>query len=115
VGVNLYLTDLLRTNGSFDPTKVVLKLDGEDVTDLAEIAQTESSPASRAIVLYTPTTDLAVGDHLASFTFPTASGTITISWGFTVAAIDCALTPQDEPAPGDSPGAASPPVQRHGP
>jgi predicted outer membrane repeat protein len=89
VGAGLLLSDLTRLNGSFDPTKVMLMLDGVDVTGAASKAQTESSPASEGSVLYIPTTDLALGTHWASFTYPTAGGQATLLWSFVVTSTAC--------------------------
>jgi hypothetical protein len=89
VGVGLLLSDLTRLGGSFDPTKVVLLLDSADVTGAASKSQTESSPASEGSVLYMPTVDLALGIHVASFTYPTAGGQVTLLWSFTVTSIGC--------------------------
>jgi hypothetical protein len=89
VGVDLLLTNSLRTNGSFDPSKITLKLDGTDVTGSASSLQTMTSPASLGSVFYTPLTVLALGVHEVELTYATASGPLTLQWSFTVAAIPC--------------------------
>jgi hypothetical protein len=89
VGVDLLLTNWLRTNGSFDLSKISLLLDGTDVTSLASSLQTMTSPASFARVLYTPATNLASGTHQADLTYLTASGPRTLKWSFTVAGMAC--------------------------
>jgi hypothetical protein len=89
VEVDLMLTNLLRTNGSFDPSVVTLSFDGTDVTDSASSFQAENSPASRARIRYTPASELTPGAHTAEFTFPTAGGPYTLEWAFFVDSITC--------------------------
>jgi predicted outer membrane repeat protein len=89
VGAGLLLSNLTRLNGSFNPAVVMLMLDGVNVTGLASKAQTMSSPASEGSVLYRPTSDLGLGLHWASFTYPTAGGQATLQWSFTVTSAAC--------------------------
>jgi uncharacterized repeat protein (TIGR02543 family) len=89
VGVDLNLTDAMRQAGSFDLSTVTLTLDGKDVTQEAVVLGTLTYPQSRASVLYTPTTALALGIHRAAITFPSASGRSTFEWTFTVANVPC--------------------------
>jgi hypothetical protein len=89
VGVELMLSDAMRKGGSFDPSTVMLTLDGIDVTGLAAALQTETYPASIGSVLYTPPADLALGAHQAVLTYPSGGGTATWTWNFTVAVIVC--------------------------
>lgn len=89
VGVNLLLTDLVRSNGSYDPSTITLTLDGIDVTGLASILQTETYPASHASILYTPTDALAVGPHQAVLTYASSTGLPPMVWNFTAADIVC--------------------------
>jgi hypothetical protein len=100
VGVCLYLTALMRKDGSFDPATVVLTLDGQVVTQLASILQTETHPANEACVLYTPPSDLALGAHQATFTYSAGSGPVTQIWNFTVANLTCPSSPPHSAAPG---------------
>jgi predicted outer membrane repeat protein len=95
--IDLYLTDLLRTNGAFDPTVVTLSLDGADVIDSAEILQSSASPASHASIRYTPGSELTPGAHSAEFTFPTAGGPYTLQWAFLAADMTCAAAPAAAP------------------
>jgi hypothetical protein len=97
VEVDLMLTNLLRTNGSFDPSVVTLSFDGTDVTDAATSLQTENSPASRARIRYTPGSELTPGAHAAEFTFPTAGGPYTLQWAFLAADMTCAAAPAAAP------------------
>jgi hypothetical protein len=88
--VRLLLSDLVRTpGGRFDPSKVVLELDGSDVTGLAAVSETLVQPASAATMLFQPTSDLALGSHHAAFTYPTGVGSTTLGWDFTAANIGC--------------------------
>ena len=99
VGVDLLLTGMVRTaGGSFDPSKVTLKLDGNPVTHLAQITQSGSFPASRASVLYTPPANLDAGLHQVQFLYPSPVGTQTRTWNFTAASIACGTTLTSSPA-----------------
>lgn len=101
VGVSLYLSDLVRTaGGSFDPSKITLTLDGTDVTLAATIFQTMTQPASRATMLYTPPSDLALGPHQAALTYPSTAGSQTYTWSFTVASVLCTTSREERPAAG---------------
>jgi hypothetical protein len=107
VGADLMLTNRMRKNGSFDPSTITLKLDGTDVTGSTSSLQTMTSPASLARVIYTPPT-LSVGAHDAELTYPLGSGTQTLQWSFTVAAIPCPSTggthgPESDETPPSSP------------
>ncbi len=89
LAVDLLLTALMRTNGSFDPAKVVLYLDGKVVTQAATFIQSEDYPASRATIQYIPTADLPLGSNWAALVYPTSWGPLTRAWIFTVADIPC--------------------------
>lgn len=106
VGVDLILTNLVRTSGSFDPSKITLTLDGTDVTLAAAIRQTATSPASRATILYTPPANLALGVHQVVLTYPSPAGPQTRTWSFTAAGIVCPSLEEAPPATG-APGMRS--------
>jgi hypothetical protein len=92
-GVDLLLTDLVRTaSGSFDASKVTLRLDGVNLTSQAQIRVGLTSPASRATILYQSTADLTLGTHQVQFTYPGVSGPMTQTWNFTAANITCGTT-----------------------
>lgn len=90
VGADLILTDATRKDGAFDPSTVALTLDGTDITSAAVMRQNLTSPASRVTLLYTPPADLPLGEHRADLTFPTATGTTTVTWNFTIVDVPCA-------------------------
>jgi hypothetical protein len=101
VGVSLYLSDLVRTaGGAFDPSKITLTLDGTDITSAATIFQALTQPASRATILYTPPSDLALGPHQAALTYPSTARSQTYTWSFTVASVLCTTSREERPAAG---------------
>jgi hypothetical protein len=106
VGVDLLLMGIT-------PSPWTLKLDDVDVTTAALAWELLMNPP-RAITMYTPTADLALGAHHAEFDYETAGGPKTLLWNFTVASIPCptdsgsTLAPLLDEAPSapstDSPG-----------
>jgi hypothetical protein len=89
VGLDLLLSDAMRKDGSFDPSAITLLLDDQDVTDAAVIRETQTYPASRATIMYVPSTDLALGVHHAAVTYPGLGGASSYAWSFTVAHTPC--------------------------
>lgn len=98
IGVNLDLSGLVEKSGSFDPSTIMLTLDGQDVTSAATIVQTNSAPSSFGIVRYTPPTDLALGSHAALLALRNPPGQAIGQWSFTVANIVCPASSQLSPA-----------------
>ena len=89
IQVDLHLTDAMRRDGVFDRSTVTLTLDGNDVTQQAEVLGTMTYPQSQVSLSYTPTTALATGTHQAAITYPSTTGRKTHAWTFTVANITC--------------------------
>jgi hypothetical protein len=90
VGADLQLTDLLRSAGAFNPSTIMLKVDGIDVTGSSVSLQSMGFPASLGSISYTPPIPLAVGPHSAELDYPAfPTGTVTSQWSFTLAAIPC--------------------------
>jgi hypothetical protein len=98
VGVVLSLRDVARkADGSFDPSTVTLKLDGTTVTNLAQITQSLSAPASVATILYTPPSNLTTTPaHQGSFIYPSPGGPLTYNWTFTAANTTCPTSAQQQ-------------------
>jgi hypothetical protein len=93
VGVDLAISAPMRTaSGSFNASKVTLKLDGVTVTGQAQTRVGMTSPASWATILYQPTADLTLGTHQVQFTYPGVSGPLTATWNFSSANITCGTT-----------------------
>jgi predicted outer membrane repeat protein len=93
VGVDLLLSNMVRNGaGSFAPSTVTLKLDGIDRTSAAVIAESESFPAARATILYTPPSNLGAGSHEVKFLYPSPSGMLTQTWHFTASGSTCTLS-----------------------
>jgi hypothetical protein len=107
IGVGSILTDLVRTGGSFNPAAILLELDGLDVTGAATFAQTETYPASLAVLLYTPPGDLALGAHEAVLSYPSPGGTLFRHWNFTVIGTSCSTSGSHSPASGSAPDPGS--------
>jgi glucose/arabinose dehydrogenase len=90
IGADLLLSDFTRTPGGvFDPATAHLELDGVDVTGQARVRVTQSLPNSRASLSYTPTTPLALDQHLAMFTYEGPDGPLTALWQFTATSDPC--------------------------
>lgn len=111
IGVKLVLTSLVRNaDGSFDPTTVMLKLDGVDRTATARVTQSGAIALNEATIWYTPTSNLFAGNHVVQFIYPSPSGTLTRTWNFTAAAGTCPTMTLEESPAVDSPGAAEAPA-----
>jgi hypothetical protein len=87
VGVDLVLNPAMRKDGGFDVSKVVLTLDGRDVTAQAIGRGTMDYPQSRVTLLYTPEDPLSEGMHEAALTLPSKQGRTTYRWSFTVSRV----------------------------
>jgi hypothetical protein len=101
IGVDVLVTDLMRkTDGSLDPSKVALKLDGTNVLNTATIRERTVYPSVHATILYTPPSNLSLGIHQTEFTFPTEGGPANVDWSFNAANIACGTTLQSQPEAG---------------
>jgi hypothetical protein len=85
IGADLILNPAMRKDGSFDISTVVLKLDGQDITEKATDRGTMDYPQGRATLMYTPEEPLSEGKHEASLTLPSEHGRTTYHWSFTIA------------------------------
>ncbi len=85
----MLLSQIVLTDGAFDPSKVILTLDGGDVTLAAAVTQSMSFPATHGTILYTPPSDLSLGPHQGILTYPSTDGPLTRTWNFNVASIAC--------------------------
>lgn len=83
------LTDSLRTNGAFDPAKVSLTLDGQDILSQIQLIAPLIYPQSQVTLSYVAKTPLALGSHQVRFTYPGTNGPIVLVWNFIVANIAC--------------------------
>ena len=89
IAVDLFPTDAMRKDGSFDPGSIRLALDGRDVTAALTIRANLTFPVSRVSLMYVPAAELTLGLHRVEFTYATAAGTATLAWSFSVADIPC--------------------------
>lgn len=96
--VGAYFLNVVPPGRAFDPSTITLTLDGADVTSSAEIIRPITSPTGSATVLFTPSSDLALGNHQAIAAYNSALGTTSRLWQFTVANIACSTTLQQSPA-----------------
>jgi hypothetical protein len=85
----LRLTEAMRKKGAFDPSTVILSLDGQDITQQSAILGTMDYPQSQVSITYKPKNALRAGMHQASFTYPSANGSKTLKWTFTVVSRPC--------------------------
>jgi hypothetical protein len=80
----------MRSDGTFNPSTVMLEVDGVDVTSQARVVGTLTYPQSRVSLSYIPSTPMALGTRWAAITFPSANGQrTTYRWTFIVADIPC--------------------------
>jgi len=87
--VELRLTDALRRDGAFAPERVVLSLDGRDVTREARATGTLDFPQGRAVLVYVPPAPLVPGSHRAAIAFPGAARPERFEWTFVVDDVPC--------------------------
>lgn len=94
IGVTLGLTTLVRdTAGSFDPSTVVLQLDGgSTLMNLTSISQGSAYPATKATMLFTPASNLSQDWHTATLTYPSPTGPQTHVWSFYAALANCSMS-----------------------
>jgi hypothetical protein len=85
----LHLTDAIRKDGAFDPSKVTLTLDGQNILSKISLIAPMIYPQSQVTLTYVQGTPLALGAHQVKFTYPSPGGPLTLTWNFTVANIPC--------------------------
>ncbi len=90
VGLTLHLTDAMLTNGAFDQSKLSFMLDGNNVTQDAQILMSMTSPPSQVSITYAPKSPLQLGTHQASIAYAALRGPYTYSWSFSVVGGSCA-------------------------